>query len=62
MQIKFILIFIVAFISVAATSAQDSVFNRVVTVERDYQPEIQQASKIPVTPNFIKEEVIKAYT
>ena len=57
MQIKFILIFIVAFISVAATSAQDSVFNRVVTVERDYQPEIQQANKIPVTPNFIKEEV-----
>ena len=57
MQIKSILIFIVAFISVSATNAQDSVFNRVVTVERDYQPEIQQANKIPVTPNFIKEEV-----
>ena len=34
--------------------AQDTVFNRVVTVERDYQPEIEQTQAITTTPTFIQ--------
>ena len=37
-----------------ATFAQDTVFNRVVTVERDYQPEVQEAQAIATTPTFIQ--------
>ena len=37
-----------------ATQAQDTVFNRVVTVERDYQPEIEQTQAITTTPTFIQ--------
>lgn len=37
-----------------ATFAQDTVFNRVVTVERDYQPEIEQTQAITTTPTFIE--------
>ena len=37
--------------------AQDSTFNRVVTVERDYQPDIEQATKIKLRPVIVKEEV-----
>ena len=37
--------------------AQDSTFNRVVTVERDYQPDIEQATKIKLRPVILKEEV-----
>ena len=37
-----------------ATFAQDTVFNRVVTVERDYQPEVQEAQAISTTPTFIQ--------
>lgn len=33
---------------------KDSVFNRVVTVERDYQPEVQQAQALAMTPTFIE--------
>ena len=36
------------------TQAQDTVFNRVVTVERDYQPEIEQTQAITTTPTFIQ--------
>ena len=39
------------------TFAQDTTFNRVVTVERDYQPNINQASIIPVLPIVLQEEV-----
>ena len=37
-----------------ATFAQDTTFNRVVTVERDYQPEVQAAQAISTTPTFIQ--------
>lgn len=37
-----------------ATFAQDTTFNRVVTVERDYQPDIQEAQAITTTPTFIQ--------
>ena len=37
-----------------ATLAQDTTFNRVVTVERDYQPEIQEAQAIATTPTFLQ--------
>ena len=37
-----------------ATFAQDTTFNRVVTVERDYQPEVQEAQAISTTPTFIQ--------
>lgn len=37
-----------------AIFAQDTTFNRVVTVERDYQPEIQEAQAITTTPTFIQ--------
>lgn len=33
---------------------QDTVFNRVVTVERDYQPEVQEAQALAITPRFIE--------
>lgn len=36
--------------------AQDTTFNRVVTVEREYQPDIDQANKIQVTPNIFQEK------
>ena len=38
-------------------SAQDTTFNRVVTVERDYKPEINQATIIPLQPAFLQVEV-----
>lgn len=37
-----------------ATFAQDTVFNRVVTVERDYQPEVQDAQAISINPTFVE--------
>lgn len=37
--------------------AQDTTFNRVVTVERDYQPEIENANIIRVKPSIIEVEV-----
>ena len=37
-----------------ATFAQDTTFNRVVTVERDYQPEVQEAQAISTTPTLIQ--------
>lgn len=40
-----------------ATLAQDSTFNRVVTVERDYQPEISHANIIPVQPSVLQVDV-----
>ena len=36
-----------------ANYAQDTTLNRVVTVERDYQPLVQDAQAISVTPSFI---------
>ena len=40
-----------------ATFAQDTTFNRVVTVERDYQPEIESATIVPVQPSILQVEV-----
>lgn len=40
-----------------ATLAQDTTFNRVVVVERDYQPEINQAAIIPIQPSILQIEV-----
>jgi hypothetical protein len=37
-----------------AILAQDTVFNRVVTVERDYQPELKESQAISITPEFIQ--------
>ena len=37
-----------------ATFAQDSVFNQVVTVERDYQPEIEEANIIHIKPSILQ--------
>ena len=34
--------------------AQDTTFNRVVVVERDYQPEINQAVIIPIQPSILE--------
>lgn len=39
------------------TMAQDTVFNRVVTVERDYQPEINQAEMVLIQPAILQIEV-----
>lgn len=36
--------------------AEDTVFNRVVTVERDYQPELQDAQAVVTKPVFIQHE------
>lgn len=38
-------------------SAQDTTFNRVVTIERDYQPEIENATIIRVKPSILEVEV-----
>ena len=40
-----------------ALGSQDTTLNRVVVVERDYQPDIEQATKIKLQPEIIKEEV-----
>ncbi len=39
------------------TNQQDSTFNQVVTVERDYQPEIESASMIQIKPTTLQVEV-----
>ena len=49
-----IAIFALLFSYPCATFAQDTTFNRVVTVERDYQPEVQEAQAISTTPTFIQ--------
>ena len=58
-RIQYILgiIFAVLISNPCATFAQDTTFNRVVTVERDYQPEIEQAQMIHVTPSTLQVEV-----
>ena len=48
------LLVILLFSYPCATFAQDTTFNRVVTVERDYQPEVQEAQAISVAPTFIQ--------
>ena len=40
-----------------ASFAQDTTFNRVVTVEREYQPDIHQAEMIPVQPSILQVDV-----
>ena len=39
------------------TIAQDTTFNQVVTVERDYQPEIEDATIIPIKPSILEVQV-----
>ena len=57
MRTKHIVIVLLALTTNVYCWAQDSSLDRVVTVERDYQPEIQQATKIQLTPEILKEEV-----
>ena len=55
MRIYQIALFFILLLSYpCATFAQDTVFNRVVTVERDYQPEVEEAQAISTTPTFIQ--------
>ena len=51
------ILILIALVCCVMMHAQDTVFNRVVTVERDYQPDIQQATKIKLQPVILKEEV-----
>ena len=51
------ILIILAVICGIALHAQDSTFNRIVTVERDYQPDIEQATKIKLRPVVLKKEV-----
>ena len=51
------ILIILAVICGISLHAQDSTFNRVVTVERDYQPDIEQATKIKLRPAVLKKEV-----
>ena len=51
------ILIILAVICGIALHAQDSTFNRIVTVERDYQPDIEQATKIKLRPAVLKKEV-----
>ena len=41
----------------ASLSAQDTVLNRSVVVERDYQPIIQDAGKVNVAPQTVQTDV-----
>lgn len=54
---KTILILLVVVCCGIPLHAQDTTFNRVVTVERDYQPDIEKAVKIKLQPVIQKEEV-----
>ena len=54
---KILIILLVALCCGMSMQAQDSTFNRVVTVERDYQPDIEQATKIKIRPVIVTEEV-----
>ena len=51
------ILIILAVICGIALHAQDSTFNRIVTVERDYQPDIEQATKIKLRPAVLTKEV-----
>ena len=51
------ILIILAVICGMALHAQDSTFNRIVTVERDYQPDIEQATKIKLRPAVLTKEV-----
>ena len=54
---KILIILLVTLCCGMSMQAQDSTFNRVVTVERDYQPDIEQATKIKIRPVIVTEEV-----
>lgn len=56
-QYLFGLICILLISGPCVTLAQDTTFNRVVTVEREYQPEIKQANIIPIQPSILQVEV-----
>ncbi len=43
----------------AQPMAGDSVLNRNITIEREYQPAIQNAGKINILPNFLEPNVVK---
>src|ERR1035437_3488925 len=55
--IVFTLLF--AFISVFSLSAQDTIINRSVSVEREYRPVIQDAGKINSVPKILEPNVLK---
>jgi hypothetical protein len=56
MHIKSIILICLAACSGYAIAQENSI-DRVVTVEREFQPDILQAYKIQLTPNFQNEEV-----
>ena len=55
-----IILTLAAILSSNALSGQDTVFNRVVTVERDFQPDVQTAYKMQLTPQVFQEDQEKA--
>ena len=57
MRTKLIIFITAAVLYAVNIQAQDSNMDRVVTVERDFQLEEQQATKIQVEPNIIEEKV-----
>lgn len=50
------IITILSIVTCPVSMAQDTTFYRVVTVEREYQPDIEQAHKIHVNPNIFQEK------
>lgn len=46
-------------LSLQAQTPQDSVLNRNITIEREYQPAIQNAGKINALPNFVEPKVVR---
>ena len=56
MKIKVTILFLLVFICNYMV-AQDNNIDRVVTVEREFQPDVHQAYKIQLTPNFQNEEM-----
>lgn len=57
MQYKtIILLLVVALCSIATMAQEDTTFNRVVTIEREYQIEYQEAAKIQLEPQMQEEE------
>lgn len=56
-KLPYILTLASIIVSTAYANVQDTTFNQVVTVERDYQPEIEKASIIHVKPSVLHVEV-----
>ncbi len=57
---KYLYIFLFSLVAIAATAQNDSVIERNVTVEREFQPVIQSAGKINVQPQLYEAETTPA--